>query len=318
MSTKSKYGCSQTRLYAASRLALRLAMKNLRKFSELKAMYTAAFITGIFDMVDKAEKIENAKLRLEHKSSLREELEGLAKAVADNWQLLKTYIDTAWTGKLRTIKYEAAGIAYYTKASSYSWDSVASLILSGSGFIDKFLVELSANDNMPREFQGIFLESAKKYTDKAGEYADAYPEQTIGSNDKVEANNKVYDAIIAICKDGQRIFKDDKTMKSQFTFSKLKRMVGEGGSSGIKVLVKNAGDNMPMMGVTVTDIEGNLAGTTDQEGRLAILKLAAGDHVYTFSKPGATPQTITFTLKTATVSNFDVILIAAEGEMAAA
>ena len=49
--------------------------------------------------------------------------------------------------------------------------------------------------------------------------------------------------------------------KAQCSFAKLKRMVGEGGSSGIKVLVKNDA-RLPVPGITVTDQDGTVLGTT--------------------------------------------------------
>src|SRR5690606_31684887 len=133
-----------------------LCSQHLAKFTALKAFYTEAFIDQALAAVQAAKELPPIVQTLAYRKEARINLVNATKQVQANWQLLKLYINKAFAGDIVQAKLEAAGAAFYEKASAGNWSAVRSLINTANTFIANNLGDLMANENMPADFKTKF------------------------------------------------------------------------------------------------------------------------------------------------------------------
>ncbi len=303
---KSLYSCKPNTLYAALILTWGFCKNNLDHFTKLKKKYTDTYIQTMLDQVVAAEALVSAKEMVSQRNNIRIALVAAAKVVMDNWQLLKGYIEDAYSPENWANQLETAGQSSYLKAGSDNWASVADLVTKGGRFLEKNAAELQANQNMPDEFITTFKTGGVAYTALAKKYAIADSVKSVDNTAKITANNLAYANAMAMCKDGKRLFINP--VRQQFTFSSLKKMVGKGGSAGIRGLAADTAGTL-LQGVEVTVEGSDKRGKTNKLGRYIVKQLSEGEVTVTFSKPGYVSLTKTFTLKTGTISSFSVELM---------
>src|SRR5690606_18566209 len=133
--TKNHYSVPQEILYSVCLAAWNLCSQNLAKFTALKAFYTEAFITQSLAAVQAAKDLPSLVQTLAYRKEVRINLVNATKQVQANWQLLKLYVTKAFAADLVQAKLEAAGAAFYAKASIDNWSAVRSLIDAANAFI---------------------------------------------------------------------------------------------------------------------------------------------------------------------------------------
>jgi hypothetical protein len=217
------------------------------------------------------------------------------------------YIIKAFEESLVKTMLDAAGATLYARASLDNWSAVRSLIDTANIFIASNLAELTANGNMPADFQTTFKASGDACIDLSVIYPKANMEKEMATSVKVDANNAVYASAIEMLKDGQLIFKDDVMMKKQFTFDYLVRMHRGEGSASLKGYIVNS-LNQPVAGAVVLSQDQKYTGTTDGRGYYRISRIAEGTYTFTISCPGYVPivHTITFAVGTPKKGDFEM------------
>lgn len=301
------YSIPQEILYTVCFAAWNLCSQNLLKFSAFKAFYTKAFISGAIKSVQAAKQLPEALQTIAERKEARINLISATRQVRSNWQVLKVYIIKAFEESLVKTKLDAAGAALYAKASVDNWSAVRSLIDTANTFIAGNLDELTANGNMPADFQTTFKDSGDVCIDLSVIYAKVNMEKEAATSIKVDANNAIYASAIEMLKDGQQIFKDDMMMKRQFTFNYLVKMHrGEGSASLKGYIVNNL--NQPVAGAVVLSQDQKYTATTDAKGYYRISRIAEGTYTFTISCPGYVPivHTITFAAGIAKKGDFEM------------
>ena len=145
--------------------------------------------------------------RTEASESLRVALVNEAETALAFWQRLKRYVIEAYPADLQTIKLEAAGAPYYAKAGHQNWDFLMALLQAGLNFIETHEAELMANENMPAHFLPRFKDLKLNCVSLHQRFLNSSETANIQTQEKIMANNEVYNNLINMFLDGQEIFK---------------------------------------------------------------------------------------------------------------
>lgn len=304
---KSSYGTPQEILYTVCLTAWNLCSQNLQKFSGLKALYTKAFITTAVKAVQAAKQLPDSRQTIASRKEARINLVSATGQVRRNWQVLKVYITKAFEESMVKAKLDAAGAALYARASVDNWSAVRSLIDTANVFMANNLADLTANGNMPADFQTTFKTDGDACIDLSVIYSKVNMEKEVATSIKLDANNAIYASLMEMLKDGQQIFKDDAIMKRQFTFNYLVSMYRGEGSASLRGRVMNS-LQMPVEGAVILSQDEKYVATTDSKGNYRINRIAAGTYTFTISCPGYNPlvQVITFVAATASKGDFEL------------
>jgi hypothetical protein len=294
-------------LYSVCLAAWNLCSQQLENFTNLKAIYTPAFIADAVQGVQNAKALPQSRQTSAVRKEARINLANATRQVLANWQLLKVYITNAFAADLVNTKLEAAGASLYKKASADNWSSVRNLTDVANSFITNNLEDLMANDNMPATFQGTFLADGNECIGLSVFFAQVNLDKQAATSMKIDANNTIYNNVIKMLKDGQQIFKDDEVIKKQFVFSYLLSLYQGDGSASLKgYIVNNLG--MPIQGVTIDSLDGKYSATTNKKGHYRIARIAEGSYTFNITCPGYNPmvQVITFAAGTASKGSFEM------------
>jgi hypothetical protein len=304
-SKKCKYSTPQEILYSVCLAAWNLCSQNLSRFSALKAYYTEAYIASAVQAVQDARQLPESLQSIAARKEARIKLQKATRQVQANWQLLKVYITKAFAESMVKTKLDAAGAALYSKASLDNWSAVRNLIDVANTFIANNLAELTANENMPADFQATFNADGDDCIELSVILSTVNMEKEMATSTKVNANSAIYASVMRMLKDGQQIFKDHPAMKKQFTFNYLVSKYRGEGSASLKGRIINS-LNLPVEGAVITSQDLKYTATTGKKGQYRITRIAAGTYIFTVSCPGYEPieQTITFAAATASKGDF--------------
>lgn len=304
---QNNYGTPQEILYSVCLAAWNLCSQNLAKFTELKAFYNEAFIAAALQAVQDAKDLPQSRQTVAARKEARINLSNATRQVLVNWQLLKVYITKAFTAGLVLTKLEAAGASLYSKASVDNWSSVRSLIDTANNFIIDNLDALTANANMPADFQTTFKTEGDSCIELSIIFARVNMGKQMATAAKVDANNAIYASVMEMLKDGQQIFKDDASTKKQFTFTYLVSMYQGEGSASLKGYIVSE-LNVPVEGVTIMSADQRYSATTNVKGYYRITRIAEGIYSFNITCPGYSPivQVITFAAGKASKGNFKI------------
>jgi hypothetical protein len=301
---KTIYGIPQEILYTVCIAAWKLCSANLTKFTALKAFYTEAFVTNALTAVRAAKDLPEIRQTIAARKEARINLAAATRQVRGNWQVLKVYITKAFEESMVKAKLDAAGAGLYSKASVDNWSAVRSLIDAANTFIAANLDQLTANGNMPADFQTTFKTAGDACIDLSVIYSKANMAKEMATGIKADANNAIYASVIEMLKDGQQIFKDDAIMKRQFAFSYLVSMHRGDGSASLRGTIVNS-LKMPVEGAVIVSDDQKYIATTDRKGYYRINRIAAGTYTFTITCPGYNPRVEVITLAAATASRGD-------------
>ncbi len=310
MQTTSLYRCSQAELYSICRLGWKSCEQHLNDFADFKARYDYQYIQNQLTAITDAENMADAQARGAISERLRTQLIEKADECTAAFQRLKRYIEDAYPTNQQKTQFDAAGQQYYTRATAYNWDSVASLNASATRFIADYFNDLTANLNMPMSFQSKFDNLRVEFTQLQQDFLNAEEDAIQKTEAKVTANNQLYSDLIKMFKDGQEIFNKDEAKYKQFVFEQVLNLVGGTSTSGIKGYVTNSNTGQALPNVFVTVIGKNKTTTTDNEGRYEILQVAAGTYSVEFKLEGYEVNIqANYEIKTGIVSKLDAAMV---------
>ena len=305
-----KYHCPQLDLYSGSRMVIRAAIRNITSFTALKPKYDAAFFTAAMARVAAAESLPDEDFRAAVVKAKRLECETAATKCLNTWQLLKGYIEDAedFSGPMEKVALDAAGAGKYADASGFDWESVTGLMASGLLFITNNTASLTANGNMPPAFAATFSTTADDFQLALSDFQDQEELKREDTQNKLKANNALYDKVIQLCKDGQRIFRDDEALRLQFVWDQVMYMVHGAGIAGLRGTVQDSATNLPLPNGLVQVDETGDTGISDADGIYRITGLPAGIYTVKCTAPGYVPSTVSFTVNQGTVSELNFVL----------
>jgi hypothetical protein len=265
---KSKYNCTQAELYAIATILYNSFQQFLTDFTNFKSVYTPAYYTDKLQELNVTKSLPDLQQRDEPVELARKELKKKAKDCLKAWQALKSYITGTFDEDEWKLMLESAGADYYSKASNRNWEILLQMMESGMEFINEHSIEMTNANmmpiNFPSDFNTLKIEVLALYEDFK-EKEQKFKQNTAA---KINANNAVFDSIMVIMKDGQKIYKEDAAVKDRFVFKKVKALVTPP-SSSVKTFEGEALATQAVE-VVLTDVNLDVAGT-----RLSFLNTGA-------------------------------------------
>ena len=218
---KNVYPCEQNELYAVCVLGYNSFNDYVTQFAAYKPSYTLPYSAAKVSEVLLAAAIPGYQARTSLAEQLRIQLIEKSEECVNKWQDLKGYIIGAFPKNLQKPNFEEAGIEFYKQALNHNWEKLSSLMSYGYQYITNHSTELMANNNMPATFPPQIDQLKIDTTLLYIQFQHAMDGAENITVDKINANNKIYQDLILMFEDGQRVFRHDPAIREQFTFSKV-------------------------------------------------------------------------------------------------
>lgn len=297
---RAEYPCSQMDLYSVLDTAWGNYGVHLVKFSEFKALYTMLKKDAALTAIAAARAMPDDDARSGVSEMMHINLVKLGRKCLQQFQYLKSYIDTAYADDAeRKVQYLMAGHNYYAAAANEDWESMALMNTSAENYLDAAanVAALEAGDNMPATFPPEVKVACDAFDVQYMDFKMA--EQTsVPTADKVRANNVIYEEGMSMLKDGQKIFMYAPEVGTKFVFDNLLSLINPA-EAGIKGSVKEAGSFLPMGSARVVVQQNGMPAVdvqVDAAGRFN-MQLPVGAYVIRVSADGYVDQSMDVDLK---------------------
>jgi hypothetical protein len=247
-----EYGCGQQDLYTVCATIAISYVQHVSDFTDYSTNYTATTGADLRSVVTAARELpDEAKRDAEH-SLMRKQLVNLKDGCLIEWQQLTSYIRDAFGKELYADQLNAAGHGYYAKAQNEDWDDVNGLMTNASLYVVENMAALTDDGGMVAGFSAA-LEAAKDaFETKHSAFLQSLENAKDVRDAKIDANNAVYRETMRICKDGKRIFRQQASVREQFTFDVVLGLVTKNRQKhGVSGVVKNAADGVVVGQVSV-------------------------------------------------------------------
>lgn len=205
-------------------------MDKQASFAAYNTIYTSAYGDAMKAAVISAKLMPDRFQRRDMHKSLRNKLKSAAEGVLISWQQLDSFISKGFAEVNYESKKLAAGYAYYAAAANDDWESVDSLLGDATTFISSYTAELTSG-GMLGSYASDFGLLKTNFETLYEAFTDAElhaPEQT---DAKITASNMVHKNLMSMFGDGQKIFRNNASVKARFTFTHLLHLVGGGRGS---------------------------------------------------------------------------------------
>ncbi len=280
------YSCTQQNAISVSKLVWGYCLGLIARFAVFSDRYTTEYVELKVKQTDEADALPNNEQRTNARKTAHVELTQANDAVCLKWQVLKRYIEIAYSKALVKIKLDAAGYTHYRKAAGGRWENTLSLIKDAQQFMADFATELQSNNNMPKEFATEFGTVAKAFEVERNRFVGNTSTAQDGTSVKDKAVYEVELEMSKLLSAAKVIFDKEPDNLRNFTFTDLIKEVRGNEPAGVKgYLTKAAGGN-PVSGVMVSS--GDYSTTSDENGKYE-LKMASGTYDIRFEKPGFQP-----------------------------
>ena len=303
--TTTIYGVAMEILYIIATFAWKLCGANIDSFQAYRAIYSRELVAKSLTAIAAAKALKTSRQAIAARKSARVDLVSEATQVRQYWQDLKGYINAAYPKSKATIELESAGSLLFQKGP-VNWSAVSELIAAANTYLSDNLETLKANNNMPDTFPRLFMLAGEAFVKQLDIFQLADLEKKNAVSNKLNANNAIYDSLIAMLKDGQLIFKNNENMRKQFTYEVLVAM-NKGGFASLRGLITDT-DGTPLAGVIIRSKDGKYTDTTNDKGRYDITRMEAGDYIFSIAKEGFLPTDKTANVKPGQANNFDIVL----------
>ena len=227
--------------------------------------------------LEAAAKLRNQQARGAASEMTRNDLAQQRDEFVDQWNLLDGYLEDAYRPADYKAMREAAGHDYYSAAQNDDWGAAAELVNQALTFVDDHLDTLKAKTDLDDDFVATLKaegEDVLRVVRRLFKEQDGAEEAT---GEKLAANEACYAEFMAMCADGQRLFRRQPDVARQFQVESLLATVRGVRQAGIRGVVTDA-DGQEVAGVTITVKEKpGATTTTDGDGRY-FLALASGTY----------------------------------------
>lgn len=306
------YPCSQKDLYSVLETAWGNNGVHLARFTAFKALYTLLFKTSALSAVAVAKALPDDDARSGASELLHIGLVNMGKICLQNFQFLKSYIDTAFTDPaVQKVQYVIAGQNSYRDASRQDWESMVSMNTSAKNYLANAgnVTSLTANNNMPAGFVATQKTASDNFDLQYANFKMA-EETSVETANKIKANNLCYHAGISMLKDAQVIFMNEPEILTKFVFSNLLALINPP-VAGIKGNIKEAVTNAVVPNVVLTaQKEGGVAQAieVDVDGVFGE-QLSEGKYSIRVSAVGYVEQSFDLDLKLTGLKTLNVELV---------
>lgn len=282
---QSKYNCTQAELYTIVQQGWNSCLAQLAAFTAFSAAYVTGLITARLAALTAAQALPDFQARNSIAEALRTDLQAQNDVVLNLFQSLKRYISYAFPAVQHQAQWDAAGWGYYASAAALNWDDTANMLVSMDNFITANSVALLLNSNMPTAF-GATVASAKTDFDTLhADFLDARQAAYVATEDKVNANNAIYDDLIAMFADARCLGFSEALMK-QFTFSSILTLISGTGVATLKGVITDDVTGLPIDGASVTLQNLAMTVTTTTTGEYQFTSIAGGTYDVEVDKVG--------------------------------
>ena len=304
---KPKYNCSQDELYQACFLLATSLEEELGKFDFKQRYQQPGYVSTFRDNIRAARLIPDDGQRKAQHIFLRTPLVTLIDTLFKSLSAkLRVYIRDAYKNPTdEAAALVAAGFERHEAATKYDWDAVTGFMTAAISFTEANTTALEANLNMPASF----ITELKNFRDIIEPGIDAFLNKLentpTGTQEKIIANNAIYDEAIKICGDGQVAFIDNEAKRHQFVWDRIIERITPPGAAGLKVDVRNGATNEFEPGVVLSIQQEGLpakTATTDSEGYLELINLEVGPYVGFLRKPGFEDTPVELNISTGVIS----------------
>jgi hypothetical protein len=314
MSNKKQnhYKCSQQELYAVCKLAWEGCNMHLAKFQNFSPKYNPEFIKARKEEIAAVVAIPGSASRASYVEATRLELKEQARNCLNLWKRLRRHILESYSPVLQENKLKAAGKPYYRDAMANSWEACQGLMDTASQFLAAESEPLLRNDNMPPGFPDEFNAARDAFESLYMNFLEGAKLAAQKTDEKITANNSIFDTMMAMMLNGQEIFWQDPVIQKQFVFDHLLLTVSGIGVAGFKGKVTTGTKNStPIEGALLTLPDTNHTCTTDDEGWYQFTQLQAGRYSLEVTAPGFVPLKIdNIEIKTGNMSNLHLQMVA--------
>lgn len=225
------YNCTQQELYSVAKIGWKSFLENIISFAPFSTKYTPVYGTTMKAAVQSAKALPDEFARTSEHKSLRIELVALGNDCMIKWQQLASYIRDGFAKELHETKLSAAGHEYYEGASGKDWESVSGLMEDGKAFIAANTAVLTTPGGMPAGFDTDFDTARTAFEDKYEAFTDMEQDMQQATDDKINANNLVYSNLISMFEDGQKIFRNNASLRDRFVFDTVLALISSGGGT---------------------------------------------------------------------------------------
>lgn len=223
-----KYNCTQDELYAICAIGWNSYAENQADFLALNTTYTVALGTAALAAVQAAKDLPGEQARGEAPESARIALKEAADIGLHQWRILRSHISKAFPGALFKPKVEAAGGDKYDLAMANNWESVDALLNAGLLFLTDNTAALTAA-GMPPAFVADYTTARANFAAVYTAFKTAEQSTEEGTDEKIIANNDLYDDLLSMFDDGQLIYEKNASKRDRFILAKVKSLVTPGG-----------------------------------------------------------------------------------------
>jgi hypothetical protein len=310
---QNHYKCSQQELYAVCKLSWEGCNKHLAEFHNFSPKYDPKFIKSRKEEITVVASIPGSSSRASFLQATRIELREQARNCLNIWQKLKRHIAESYPAALQENKLRAAGKAYYRDAQSSSWEACQGLLTTASQFLVAESETLLRSNNMPPGFPEEFNAARDTFEIVYLNFLESSKLAAQKTDEKLSANNRLFDTLMAMMLNGQEIFRHDPVVQKQFVFDQVLLTVSGQGVAGFKGLVTLGTKNgNPIEGalLTLSDNDHSTT-TTDEDGWYQFSQLQAGTYsVKVIASGYQTLQVDNIEIKTGNMSNLHLQMVA--------
>jgi hypothetical protein len=200
---------------------------HLARFTAFKALYTLPFKTTALSAIASAKALPDDDARSGASELLHITLVNMGKICLQNFQFLKSYIDTAFTDPaVQKVQYVIAGQNYYRDASRQDWESMVSMNTSAKNYLANAanVTALTAGNNMPAAFVATQKTASDNFDVQYANFKLA-EETSVETANKIKANNLIFQAGMSMLKDAQVIFMNEPDILTKFVFQNLLALI---------------------------------------------------------------------------------------------
>lgn len=290
----SEYRCGQSDLYTVCETIAGTYNQYSADFINYSGTYTANTGTDLLSAVASARMLPDESQRKAEHAVLRKGLDDSRIKCLILWMQLNSFIRDGFSAEVYSDMNNAAGHPYYETAQRGNWDAARSLMDAATTFVAAHTAELTGG-GMPAGFDATLTAMRDDLAMRHNEFLQAEEAARIGTDDKVNANNKAYRMTMKICEDGKRIFRNNAAIRQEFTFDKVLELVRNVQSGhGIYGLTTDAGTSLPL-GQVAMQLDRLLADGTYEpvatvlstnDGEYKFNGIVKGDYRLTASKEG--------------------------------
>ena len=309
---KADYPCSQKDLYSVLETAWGNNGVHLARFTAFKALYTLPFKTTALSAIASAKALPDDDARSGASELLHITLVNMGKICLQNFQFLKSYIDTAFTDPaVQKVQYVIAGQNYYRDASRQDWESMVSMNTSAKNYLANAanVTALTAGNNMPAAFVVTQKTASDNFDVQYANFKLA-EETSVETATKIKANNLIFQAGMSMLKDAQVIFMNEPDILTKFVFQNLLALINPP-VAGIKGNIKEAVTNAV---ISNAKISAQLDGAAAEEVQVDVNgdfgeQLKEGQYKITVSAVGYVDQVFDLDLKLTGFKTLNVELV---------